>query len=88
MNAKLKVARFFILMRTLLTGFVGGLIWSTLAVIMYYFNFVEVDPKKFILRPWKNMEWVNGWLGDVVTIFIFTLLSIMIAFIYYLLFKK
>src|SRR5690625_1548407 len=85
---KMKVSHFLIFCRTLLTGFVGGLIWSTLAVIMYYFNFAEVDPKKFILRPWKDIEWTNGWLGDLVTISILSTLSIVVALIYYFLFKK
>ena len=88
MNKRMKIARFLIFCRTLLTGFIGGLIWSTIAVMMYYFNFAEVDPKKFILRPWKNVDWTDGWLGDLVSILVLSTLSIIVALIYYYLFKK
>lgn len=88
MNKNLKIARMFILIRSLLTGFIGGLIWSSLGVLMYYFNFSEVNPKKFILRPWKSVEWTSGWLGDIVTIILLAILSIVVAVIYYTLFKK
>lgn len=88
MNKKMKIAHFLIFCRTLLTGFIGGLIWSTLAVMMYHFNFAEVDPKKFILRAWKDVDWTNGWLGDLVSILVLSILSIIVALIYYFLFKK
>jgi len=88
MNKNMKIASFFVFIRALLTGFIGGFIWSTFAIFMHYFNFAEVDPKKFILRLWKNIEWTNGWLGDLVTILILAILSIVVALVYYLLFKK
>lgn len=88
LNKNMKVARMLIFIRALLTGFIGGLLWSSLGVFMYYFNFSEVNPKKFILRPWKSIEWTNGWLGDIVTIVILAILSIVVAIIYYILFKK
>lgn len=88
MNENKRIKRFFLLMRSLLTGFISGLLWSTIGVIMYYFNFTEVTPKTFILRPWKSVAWTNGWLGDIVSIVTIAVLSIGIAFIYYGLFKK
>lgn len=88
MNKNMKVARILILLRSLMTGFIGGFIWSIFGVIMYYFNFTEVDPKKFILRPWKSVEWTSGWLGDIVTVLILAILSIVVAIVYYILFKK
>lgn len=88
MNKNKKVAKMLIFIRALSTGFIGGLMWSIFGVVIYYFNFVEVDPKKFILRPWKNVDWTSGWLGDIVTIILLAILSIGVAVIYYLLFKK
>src|SRR5690625_5738677 len=88
MNKNMKIASFFVFIRALLTGFIGGFIWSTFAIFMHYFNFAEVDPKKFILRLWKNIEWTNGWLGGLVTVLILAILSIVVAFVFYLLFKK
>lgn len=77
-----------ILSRSLMTGFFGGILWSIFGVIMYYFNFAEVAPKTFLLRSWTTAEWTNGWLGDVVSIIMVGILSILIAFIYYGLLKK
>jgi|SRR5690625_5113128 len=88
MNKNMKVAKMLIFIRSILTGFIGGLIWSTLGIMMYYFNFTEVDPKKFVLRPWKSVEWTDGWIGDIVTIVILAILSIIGAIIYYFLLKK
>src|SRR5690625_4772086 len=88
MRKNMKVSRALIFIRSLLTGFIGGLIWSTIGDIMYYFNFTEVDSKYFILRPWKSMEWTSGWLGDIVTIISLSMLSIAVSVFYYLLFKR
>lgn len=88
MKRNMKPARFLVFARTLLTGLIGGAIWGTLGVVMYYFNFTEVNPKKFMLRPWKSVEWLSGWLGDIVTIIILAILSMIVALIYYILFKK
>ncbi|GGB62015.1 hypothetical protein GCM10011409_44010 [Lentibacillus populi] len=77
-----------ILPRSLFTGFIGGLIWSTFGVIMYYFNFSEVAPKTFVLRSWLKAGWTNSWLGEIVSVLLLGLLSILTAFVYYGLFKK
>ncbi|MFU0791494.1 YqhR family membrane protein [Virgibacillus proomii] len=77
-----------ILARSLLTGFIGGVFWSIFGTVLYYFNFSEVAPKSFILSSWIQAEWVDTWLGNVITIFIIGLLSIGTALIYYGLFKK
>ncbi|MFD1850600.1 YqhR family membrane protein [Oceanobacillus bengalensis] len=77
-----------LLARSLLTGFIGGLLWSTIAVFMYYFNFTEISPKSFLLRSWLKAEWTSGWLGDVISVILVGLLSVITALIYYGLFKK
>ncbi|RDW21951.1 YqhR family membrane protein [Oceanobacillus chungangensis] len=73
---------------TILTGFVGGLFWSLVGVIISYFNFTELSPRTFILRPWLRLEWTEGWLGNVLSIGIIGLLSIIVALIYFVLCKK
>lgn len=88
MNKNKQVDRFFLLMRSLLTGFISGLLWSSIGVAMYYFNFIEVTPKTFILSPWKSITWTHGWIGDLISIIIVAIFSIFLAFIYYILFKK
>lgn len=77
-----------LLSRSLLTGFIGGLLWSTLGLIMYYFNFASVGPTSFILRSWLTAEWTNEWLGDVISIVIIGVISILVALIYYGLLRK
>lgn len=74
--------------KMLLTGFVGGLLWSFFGVIMYYFNFSEVAPKTFLLRSWLTAEWTNGWLGDVISILLTGIISLAAAIVYYGIFKK
>jgi len=74
--------------KALLTGFVGGAFWSMIGMLMYYFNFMEVSIKSFILQPWTSAAWTDGWIGNTVTIFLAGILSIGVAIIYYLLFKK
>lgn len=83
-----QVKGFFLLIRSLSTGFINGLLWSTIWIIMYYFNFTEITPKAYLLRPWKSITWTNGWIGDIVSIIIIAVLSIIVASIYYMLFKR
>lgn len=68
-------------------GFVGGLIGSVLGMIAYYFNFMDFSPK-FILTSWSNQGWVKAWQGFLLTMILYGILSIGIAFLYYLLLKK
>ncbi|RKQ37767.1 YqhR family membrane protein [Oceanobacillus halophilus] len=77
-----------LLARSLLTGFIGGLFWSTIAVILFYFNFSKVSPKSFILRSWLKTDWTSSWLGDLVSIVLIGVLSMIIALIYYGTLKK
>src|SRR5699024_970615 len=71
-----------------MTGYIGGIIWSIVGAIMSYFNFAVDAAKTILLRSWTNAKWISGWLGDVVSILIIGVISILIAFIYYGLLKK
>lgn len=77
-----------ILSRSLLTGFIGGMFWGFIGMVMYYFNFSEVTLKSYLLRSWTTAEWTGTWLGDVVSILLVSVISILTAFIYYGLFKR
>ncbi|MGG4268309.1 YqhR family membrane protein [Peribacillus simplex] len=68
-------------------GFVGGAVASLIGIIAHYVNFMGFSPK-FILTSWSNMAWIDHWLGTVMTILVFGILSVGIAFIYYCLFKR
>ncbi|HEY4602615.1 MAG TPA: YqhR family membrane protein [Cerasibacillus sp.] len=73
---------------TLSTGFIGGMFWSMIWLIVYVFNFTVVSPKAFLLRSWLKVEWTETFLGDVITILLSGLVSIGLAFLYYIFLKK
>lgn len=77
-----------ILPRSLFTGFIGGIIASIGGILLYYFNFSEIAPRTLELRPWVKTDWTDRWVGDVISILITGVLSIVPAFIYYSLFKR
>jgi hypothetical protein len=76
-----------VLVNTLIIGFVGGVLASFLGIVAHYFHVMEFSPK-FILTSWSNQAWIKGWLGFFITLLIFGILSIVVAFLYYLLLRK
>lgn len=72
---------------TLIIGLVGGALGSFLGMVAYYFNFMDFSPK-FILTSWSNQGWVKAWQGFLLTLILFGIISIVIAFLYYFLLKK
>ncbi|MFC3039040.1 YqhR family membrane protein [Virgibacillus xinjiangensis] len=77
-----------LLPRSLLTGFIGGIFWSFIGFIMYYFNFTELSSKHYLLRSWNRSGWTDTWLGEALSILLVGLLSIVVALVYYMLLKK
>src|SRR5690625_321777 len=77
-----------VLIRTLITGLIGGWLWSLFASVLYYFNFIEVNLKSYLLRSWTVAGWTSTWKGTLVVIIILSFLSILIGFIYYFIFRK
>ncbi len=76
-----------LLVNTLVVGFVGGVLASFLGIVAHYFHVMDFSPK-FILTSWSNQAWVKEWQGFLITILLFGILSIVIAFLYYFLLKK
>lgn len=76
-----------IMTNVFIIGFFGGAISSFLGLIGHYFHFIDFSPK-FILTSWSNQSWIKAWQGSLMTILLFGFLSIFVAFLYYLLFKK
>ena len=68
-------------------GFTGGVLGSFAGIAAHFFKFMSFSPK-FILTSWSDMAWVDRWLGTLMTMIIFGLLSIVWAFIYYSILKK
>lgn len=70
-----------------LIGFIGGLFWSAVGMLAYYFSFTEIGPK-VILSGWASNRWEDGVLGFAVTLVLCGLISILAAFVYYALLRK
>ncbi|MGM8213480.1 YqhR family membrane protein [Virgibacillus sp. W0430] len=77
-----------VFLRSLVTGLIAGLFWGSLFVFLYYFNFSEVAPASFLLRSWLSSGWIDGWLGDLVSIFLAGIVSVFVAILYYILLRK
>ncbi|MFC4558787.1 YqhR family membrane protein [Virgibacillus kekensis] len=74
--------------RSLITGFVGGLFWGAIGVVLYFFNFSEVSPKSYLIRSWVTADWTDNWLGNILSIVMVGVISLLTSFIYFGLFKK
>ncbi|MGM9926221.1 MAG: YqhR family membrane protein [Bacillus sp. (in: firmicutes)] len=70
-----------------LIGFIGGAFWSALGCLAHYFNFTEVGPT-VILSGWAPDRWAHGFLGTVIAILLYGLVSILVAFLYYAILRK
>ncbi|MFG6121331.1 YqhR family membrane protein [Thalassobacillus sp. B23F22_16] len=77
-----------IMNKSLLTGFVGGMLWSIFGALSYYFNFTEVSPASFLIRSFWQTGWTSSFLGEVLGIIGVSLISIAGALVYYLALKK
>lgn len=73
--------------KVIITGFVGGVFWSIIGYMAYYFNFTELGPA-LILEPWAIGEWKDRTIGQIIGIVAIGVLSIGAAIIYNALFKK
>lgn len=73
--------------RTILIGLFGGVFWSLMGYLAYYFNFTEVGPA-LALNPIALGEWKNEALGQWIGIAVIGLLSIIVAVIYNALLKS
>jgi hypothetical protein len=86
-NQELKEKPMSFMTLVILTGLVGGILFSSLAYLFYIFNFTNIHPR-VILEPWALGDWKKGWLGTVISIILMGGLSIVAAIIYYALLRK
>jgi len=77
-----------VLKRSLLTGFAGGIFWSLIGSVLAYFKFMEFTPKALLVRSWLRTSWSGKWPGDLLALILAGLLSILVAVIYFVLFRK
>lgn len=74
--------------RSMLTGFIGGIFWGSVSLLLYYLNFMEVSIRSFVLRSWVSNDWTNGWIGSIVSLLLLGIVSILVAIVYYTLWKR
>ena len=68
-------------------GVYGGFLWCAVGLVAAFFHFMDVSPK-FIFTSWSDAAWIHTWLGAVVTLIIYSIVSIVFAYLYYALFRK
>lgn len=68
-------------------GFFGGIFWSFIALVLSFFDFTQLGPTVLIERIPLG-KWADGYLGVLFSIFIFGIISIIIAFIYFFIGRK
>ncbi|OIU71088.1 YqhR family membrane protein [Rossellomorea aquimaris] len=71
----------------ILTGFIGGLIWSSMAYLCYYFSFTKLEPN-IIFEPWAAGDWRERWIGIILSIVAYGIISIGVALVYYGVLRK
>lgn len=76
-----------LLMKAAITGFVGGIFWSLVGYLAYFFHFTELSPNMLLL-PWNVGDWKYGKTGNYVAIFLIGLLSILVALLYYVTLRR
>ncbi|WP_458412535.1 YqhR family membrane protein [Schinkia sp. CFF1] len=67
--------------KVIMIGFLGGVFWSLIGYIAYYFNFTKLGPS-LILQPWTIGAWKYGTIGQWIGIILIGLFSIGAALIY------
>lgn len=88
MNNNNKSERFFLIVRTIGTGFIGGLICSLIGMLMNYFNFSDITLRSYVDLPGLNLDSLNTVLIYIISIIIISLFSVLLALVYFLFFKK
>ncbi|MGM9927354.1 MAG: YqhR family membrane protein [Bacillus sp. (in: firmicutes)] len=70
-----------------LTGFIGGVFWSALGELAYYFSFTDVGPRS-LLSGWLSNRWKEGAVGFFIAVLLCGLLSIIVSYVYYWTLRK
>jgi hypothetical protein len=72
------------------TGFFGGFFASSLAYIAHFLNFIPFGPAILLqlLPIYENTPWMRGIGGHALGIILISLLSVLAAYLYYVLFRR
>lgn len=64
-------------------GFIGGVFWSFIGYLAHALNFTKISPN-VILEPWMKGKWIHHWRGFIITLLLLGVISIGVAFLYYI----
>ncbi|WP_025948972.1 YqhR family membrane protein [Geobacillus thermocatenulatus] len=76
-----------LIQKTIIIGFVGGVFWSLIGYLSYFFHFSEISPN-MILIPWVAEDWKYGKAGNYAAIVLIGIISIAAALLYYAFLRK
>ncbi|WP_445612685.1 YqhR family membrane protein [Geobacillus sp. YF-1] len=76
-----------LIQKTIIIGFVGGVFWSLIGYLAYFFNFSDISPN-MILIPWVAGDWKYGKAGNYAAVVLIGILSIGAALLYYALLRN
>lgn len=73
--------------KSVVTGFIGGLLWSSIGYLAYFFHFTKISPN-IVLQPMPQGNWQKNWQGVTISILLIGIISIGVALVYYGLLRK
>lgn len=73
--------------KTVTTGFCGGVLWSTIWLIMHYFNMIKISPTLIWEKLFSGSIEFNRWYMYLFLILLYGIFSVFLAILYYLCFK-
>ncbi|MET3684298.1 hypothetical protein ABID56_002424 [Alkalibacillus flavidus] len=77
-----------VLRNSIITGFVGGVIFSLLNSFTYALKFTDVSHASFIVRSFFQGSWTSTWWIEIINAFMIGLLAVIPAIVYYLTLKQ
>lgn len=80
--------RNIVLPNALLTGFFGGILLASIYLLFHYFKVSKVGHRHIFSFFHISGSWLHKWYGYLFFIFFISLLSVVIALIYYFLFRR
>lgn len=83
MKSEITYVKRLVLKRAIVIGFCGGLIWSSLLSLLYYFNMIEVNPVVLVKLIVGDIPWTHTIYAHGLVILSMAFLSIIAAVIYY-----
>src|SRR5699024_6513420 len=60
----------------------------SLALVLAYFNLIEKSPKAYLKLAFLDKKWIANWYGTLFTIFFYGILSMFVAYFYYLVLRR